>query len=92
MAHLTKEELLTIAQLSALPVEEQEIAPLSSQITTILNYVDQLGQVSLTTEAPTVRNKNIFRDDIVKKSDPDLFLDQAPNKEGRYFVVPKILE
>lgn len=92
MAQLSKEELLTIARLSGLHLSEQEIVPLADQITTILNYVDQLEQASIIAQAQTVRNKNIFRDDIVKKTDPDPFLELAPKREGRYFVVPKILE
>ena len=92
MAQLTKKELLAIAQLSALHLKEEEIEILSSQITTILNYVDQLAQVPLTTQAPTVRNQNIFRDDRIIKGEANLLVEQAPKKNGRYFVVPKILD
>jgi aspartyl-tRNA(Asn)/glutamyl-tRNA(Gln) amidotransferase subunit C len=92
MAQFTKEELLTIAQLSALRLDNQEIETLSQQIATILNYVDQLAQVTVTTQAQTVGNKNVFRDDVARKSNADLILEQAPKKIGRYFVVPKILD
>ena len=92
MIKLTREELLKVAHLSALKLNEDEIELFEDQIGKILNFADQLQQVAMTTEVEPIRNKNIFREDVIKKCDTNDVLDQAPQREGRYFVVPKILD
>ena len=92
MADFNKEELLKIAQLSALKLEENEVKLFSNQIASILSYVDQLQEVTITTDVQPIRNTNIFRDDVAQKGNADAVLAQAPQTEERYFIVPKILE
>ena len=92
MATFNNEELTYLAHLSALKLEENEMAPLVEQINSILSYVDQLQNVPLTQKAEPVRNVNIFRDDVAIPTDPAAVLAQAPVLDETYFVVPKILD
>ncbi len=92
MSQFTKDELLKIAHLSALKLEDNELELFTEQIKAILAYVDQLQQVQLTPQAAHVRNINIFRDDVVQKSDAEVMLAQAPELDEHYFAVPKILD
>ncbi len=92
MTQFTKQDLLGIAKLSALELNDAEITLLTEQIGSIISYVDQLQKANITTVADAVRNQNIFRDDIVQPGNADAVIAQAPQREDRYFVVPKILD
>jgi Asp-tRNA(Asn)/Glu-tRNA(Gln) amidotransferase C subunit len=43
-------------------------------------------------QEPPVKNVNVFREDVIVQTDPEPILAQAPEREGNYFVVPRILE
>lgn len=91
MVTFSKEELRNVAKLAALQLDEQELNLLAEQLQTIIQYTEQLQEVTSNLEAPSVRNRNIFRADEIKQSDTESLLSQAPQREGTYFVVPKIL-
>ena len=92
MATFTKEELLHIAKLSALKLEESEVAAFTGQIQSALSYVDQLAPVVIKPVETNVGNVNVFREDIVVKKDRDAVMVVAPEVDEGYFVVPTILE
>lgn len=92
MTQFTKEDLLGIAKLSALELNDTEVVLLTKQIGSIIAYVDQLQEVDTTVVADAVKNQNVFREDIVRPGNADAVVAQAPQREDRYFVVPKILD
>ena len=92
MSTFTKEELLRVAELSALKLEEKEIEAFVVQLKTVLDYTAELSACSITQEQECVRNINVFRDDKVVVKDPSAILAIAPQVEDSYFVVPAILE
>ncbi len=92
MTTFNKEELLNIAKLSALHLNDQELSLYAEQIKAILAYVDQLKTVQITAEATSIRNVNIFRDDTAVPKDGSLMLARAPEVDEGYFTVPKILD
>ena len=92
MSTFTKEELLRIAELSALKLEENEIESFVDGLGRVLSYAQQLEQCVTMHEEETVKNINVFRDDKVVLKDPSLILALAPQAEDSYFVVPAILE
>lgn len=92
MATFTKEELLHIAKLSALTLEENEIAAFTGQINAVLQYVDQLAPVVIKEIDTDIRNVNVLRDDIAVKKDRTDVLAVAPEVDEGYFAVPTILE
>ncbi len=92
MATINKQELIHIANLSALKLEDKEIDFFVQQIQTILTYVDQLQKIKVSDIPTHVGNVNLLRDDIVHKADAAAVLAQAPQRDGQYFAVPKILD
>lgn len=92
MPTITRQELMHIANLSALKLEDHEIDLFTQQIQTILAYIDQLQSVTVTTQAASVRNINILRDDVAIKGDAKVVLAQAPQVDDVFFAVPKILD
>jgi aspartyl/glutamyl-tRNA(Asn/Gln) amidotransferase C subunit len=92
MVQFTREELLHIAELSSLHLDESELSQLGDQLRQTLEYVEQLDEVVLGVEQEALRSINVFRDDKVVTTDSARLLEQAPQREENYFVVPKILE
>lgn len=95
MQKITKQELLAIAYMSRLQLDESEISSLINQIDAVLNYahrVTDIAQIATTGEDQSPKNRNVFREDVVIKTDPKDILAQAPECEENYFVVPVILE
>jgi len=92
MINFDKEELLKIADLSALKLNNDEIESFVEQIKLVLNYTEQLNQVKLAQEILPIKNINIFREDKAEKKDVSKLLNQAPKTKDQYFVVPKVLK
>ena len=85
-----------VAKLARLKLNEDEKNKLSEQLTEILEYIKKLNQLDTENVKPTahvVELKNVFREDISaeSKSAGDI-LSNAPEKEGPYFRVKKVIE
>lgn len=92
MAIITREEVLKIAKMSQLAIHEDEIPAYIKQLEQVLSYAERVKEIAAEVEEPSNRSVNVFRPDVVDKTDPEPILDQAPVREGDYFVVPVILE
>lgn len=91
-ADFNKEELLKVAKLSALNLSDSEVELFTKQLTKVLAFVDQIKEVKVSAQAEPVKNKNLFREDLVVPTDSSEILNLAPDKQESYFVVPKILD
>lgn len=92
---ITKNEVLHIAALSRLSLSEEEIEKTQSEMGAILNYITKLSEVDtgsilprthVNADVPAFRN-----DETVPFANPEGVLNNAPQREGAFFVVPKIL-
>lgn len=94
MAHITKEEILKLAQLSQLEIHDDEAEKLISDIAAVLTYVSRIQEVAdrYTPEQCLPKQVNVVRPDKAIPTDPKPILAQAPVKEDDYFVVPAILK
>ena len=92
---ITKEEVLYVAHLARLDLDEESIEKFAGQIDEILGYIEKLNQVETKGIKPTshaISLTNAFRDDEEKEHiDRELALANAPEKEDGLFVVPKIV-
>jgi len=93
---ITESDVRHIAHLSRLNPTDEEVRLFSSQLSAILQYVEQLNEVDTKDVPPTAHAlpvKNIFRDDVPGKClTPDEALANAPARDGNFFAVPKVLE
>ncbi|MFC1909754.1 Asp-tRNA(Asn)/Glu-tRNA(Gln) amidotransferase subunit GatC [Chloroflexota bacterium] len=93
---LTQQEVLHIATLARLGVDESEIEKFREQLNNILENFDVLKQVDTEGVPPTSQSvplQNVFRDDKVADSLPkDDVLANAPRREGDLFRVKAVLE
>jgi aspartyl-tRNA(Asn)/glutamyl-tRNA(Gln) amidotransferase subunit C len=85
-----------IAKLARIRVDETEIATLQTELNGILGYVDQLNEVDVAGVAPLSGGAQMamrMRDDVVTDGDiAEKILASAPDREGRFFAVPKVVE
>lgn len=91
MAKLSKEELLHLARMSGLTVQEEEIPTILHQIESVLTYAERVTEIAGDAQDPAPKNVNIFRADEVIPCDSSILLAQAPDTQEGFFVVPKIL-
>lgn len=92
MTKVSRKELLKIAHMSYLDIHEDEMQQLIDQVQQVLSYAERVIEVAADIEEPSIKNVNTFREDVTVKTDPEPILAQAPEREGNYFVVPRILK
>lgn len=85
-----------IAHLARIKLEEQEVAPLESELNRILGFIEQLGEVDTDGVEPmtaVIPNRLRWRDDVVTDGGiPEKVLANAPGSEFGFFAVPKVIE
>lgn len=93
---ITKEIVEYVAHLSRIELNSKELEKLSGQLTGILDFIDKLKQVDITDIEPTshiLSINNVLRDDVVSGSlDAQKALENAPDKNEKFFIVPKVIE
>jgi aspartyl-tRNA(Asn)/glutamyl-tRNA(Gln) amidotransferase subunit C len=92
---INRDDVLYVADLARLELDETSIDAFAEQIANILDYVDMLNRVDTDGVSPTshaISLTNAFRDDEQKEHlEPDLALANAPEKEEGNFIVPKVV-
>ncbi len=93
---VTPDDVRHIAALARLRFSEAEQERLAGELSRILDYVDQLDELDTTDVPPMVHvfdATNVFRPDRVEQRiTRDDALANAPDADGRYFRVPKVIE
>ena len=85
-----------IARLARVAVPEEELEALAGELSHILTWVEQLSEVDTSAVAPmtsVVAMKLPWRADVVTEGgDAEPILQNAPQAERGFFVVPKVVE
>lgn len=80
--------------MSNILLHEDEAEALAPDLAAVLSYASSLQDIAKNYQgAPgtLLTNTNIVRDDEVHRTDPEAILALAPEREGNFFVVPKII-
>ena len=92
---IDREQVKKVANLARLDITPEEEEQFTTQLNSILDYFDQLSELDTDDVAPTTRaieTSNITRPDQLQPfTDRQALLDCAPEQEGDYFRVPKIM-
>ncbi len=95
MADLDLDAVKKVAQLANLELSETELQEMAKHLGGILDYVEVLKQVDTENIEPLahpIEVVNVFRDDEPTEMLPrEQALQNAPETDGKYFVVPAIL-
>jgi aspartyl-tRNA(Asn)/glutamyl-tRNA(Gln) amidotransferase subunit C len=84
------------AGLARLNLSEEEVAKFQSQLSQVLEYVEELKGVDVSQVEPTAHANPVFN--VVREDEPrDGFtpqeaLSNAPRQAGGLFAVPKVIE
>lgn len=92
---INREQLLKLAALARLRLDESEIAPFQKDIAEMLDYVKTLEQVDTTAVdlAEAADQPSVLREDIVQPSLPvEEALKNAPERVDNFFKVPKVVD
>ena len=96
MSRLTRADVLKVARLARLKLREEELDRFTSQLGQVLEYVhvlDELDTREIEPMAHAVEVTDVWRADEVAPSLPrEAALANAPQTDGRYFLVPPILD
>ena len=91
-----KKSLLKLGKLARISISEDKLNNLSKDLNSILIFVDQLKEIKTDQVDPTSNSLNQkleVRDDKVDtKNSAEDILENAPEKEMDFFVVPKVIE
>ena len=93
---VSKEELLHIAKLADLEINENEIENYLANLEDILNFANVVNNAPVEGLNITIganEAKNVFRKDEVKIfTDNESLLQNAPDKDQNMFRIPKVIE
>lgn len=94
MAHLTRDDILKLAHLSQITITDQEAEQLAQDITSVLSYADYLAirAASLPETMVSEQRENRLRADVPRPGDKEGILACAPQTDGDYFIVPRVLK
>ena len=85
-----------VARLSRLELTDAEVEEFTDQLSAILDYVEKMNELDTDNVQPLAHClpvSNVFRQDCVKQSlGTERTLANAPQRDGEFFKVPKILD
>ncbi len=85
-----------IARLARIRVDEAEVEALRTDLNSILGWIEQLNEVDTEGVEPLTGGARMalrLREDVVTDGDrAEAVLGNAPDRNGDYFAVPKVVE
>ena len=83
MTQLTADQVRHIAKLARLKLSDEEVTKFTKELTSILGYVDMLGEVDTKSVEPTAQvtgQVNVLREDTIREpiASPDALLATSP--------------
>ncbi len=85
-----------VAKLSRLQLTDADVEEFTGQLSAILDYMEKLNELDTTNVEPLAHClpiTNVLREDCVKESlGTEKTLANAPQRDGDFFKVPKILD
>src|SRR4051812_41851116 len=92
---ITPETVRDVAKLSRLSLSDAQLNKYAGQLEAIRGYVAKIAQADcegIEPMAHAVPLSNVLRDDVIEPSLPlEVVLQNAPDTDGPFFKVPKIL-
>ena len=93
---ISRDEVRHVARLAKLALTDAEEELMTDQLGSILDFIAKLEELDTTDVEPTyhaVEMSNVMREDESRPSPPlDEVLKNAPQSQGPFFLVPRILD
>ena len=87
-----------VAHLARIKVSEDEVPQLQNELNGILAFVEQLGGIDvegvepMASGLPVAANQNLRADEVTAGGEAEAVMQNAPQQEEHYFLVPKVVE
>ncbi|HWB32476.1 MAG TPA: Asp-tRNA(Asn)/Glu-tRNA(Gln) amidotransferase subunit GatC [Acidobacteriaceae bacterium] len=103
-AEVTREDVLRVAELANLELTADEVPRMQRDLNAILGHIAQLSELDTSTvppmaqvadvlDAAPIADGSTLRPDIEAPClDRKVVMSQAPETDGRFFKVPKVIE
>jgi len=93
---ISKDDVIKVAELARLEFKEEETQLFTEQLGNILEYIEKLNELDTENVEPTSHVLDMstpLRDDkVVKWLSIEEVLQNAPESEDDFFVVPQVIE
>ena len=93
---LTTDDVKKIAHLARLNMPEKDVAPITNQLSNILNFVEQMNQADTSNIEAVAHsldlNQRLRPDNVTEPNQRDAFQKIAPKVEAGLYLVPKVIE
>ncbi|MHC4623211.1 MAG: Asp-tRNA(Asn)/Glu-tRNA(Gln) amidotransferase subunit GatC [Planctomycetota bacterium] len=93
---IDEEQVRKVAKLARLKLTEAEVEEFTGQLRAILDYVEKMNELDTSDVKPLAHClpvSNVLREDVAKESlGTEKALANAPERDGEFFKVPKILD
>lgn len=95
---IDKSTVEKVARLAQLTIPEEDKEKLASELSNIIGFVEQLGEVDTSGVEPIANVLELetdapLREDVITDGDaPDRVLTNAPDRVQDFFAVPKVVE
>jgi len=93
---ISKQEILKTAELARLEFQDSHLDKFTEQLGRILEYIEDLNELDTDGIEPTSHGVELTtplrEDKVVQLITSDEALQNAPEKDGDFFVVPKVIE
>ena len=90
-----KIDIRYVAKLARLALTDDEVERFGAQLGNLLEHVNALAELdtdAVPATAQVVESRNVERDDVVRPClDREVVLAQAPQRQGGFFRVPRII-
>ncbi len=92
---ISPEEVAKVARLARLDLTPEKISQYAGQLDGVLAYMDKLSELDTSDVEPMytpVDQVSVMREDVVKKEfTREDILKNAPETDGSFFIVPRIV-
>jgi aspartyl-tRNA(Asn)/glutamyl-tRNA(Gln) amidotransferase subunit C len=92
---LSPKDVAKVGSLARLALTEDDLARMTGELSKIVDFVSQLGELDTTTIEPLAHpldTRNVFREDVPTPSlSTEQALANAPRHDGSCFLVPAVL-
>ena len=95
MSDISRDEIIHIAKLAMLNLNEQEIDNYTKDMQEILGYAEMINNLDTSNIDETIaatEQKNVFRkDEVIQPQAREELLQNAPSQDEGMFRIPKVL-
>ena len=93
---LTREDVEKIAMLARLEIAESEMSGFVTNLSRIIDFVEQLSQAPVENVAPMAHpldmNQRLREDRVTESDEREQFQENAPAVEAGLYLVPRVIE